>query len=118
MIMCFSSFCVKSQTLSVRVTHYHPTKEECDSDPLVTADGSVINLHKLKNGSIKWCAVSRDLWNIFPKNRPKRIRVHGVGVYEVRDKTGPKARRTVDILTHPNDKKKIHIEKCKITIIK
>lgn len=45
----------------VTATKYNPTVEQCDKDPLVTADGSKINLNKLKIGEIKWVAISRDL---------------------------------------------------------
>lgn len=49
-----------------RVTTYNPVASQCDSNPLTTADGSKINLTKLKNEDIRWCALSRDLisrWN-------------------------------------------------------
>lgn len=37
----------------VTVTCYQPVESQCDSDPLITADGSKIDLKKLKNGEIK-----------------------------------------------------------------
>ena len=42
-------------------TKYNPVKEQCDSDPLITADGSKINLKKLNSRELHWLAVSRDL---------------------------------------------------------
>ena len=75
----------KAQTTHVTLTYYQPVKEQCNSEPLVTADGSKINLHHLKQGKIKWCAISRDLLWLFPKNRPKRIYIDGFGIYQVRD---------------------------------
>ena len=57
----------------VTLTYYQPVKEQCNSQPLITADGSKINLHHLKQGKIRWCAISRDLLWLFPKNKPKRI---------------------------------------------
>lgn len=44
-----------------RATRYNPVKEQCDRDPLTTADGSKIDLDSLKRGRIRWCALSRDL---------------------------------------------------------
>ena len=45
----------------VTVTVYNPVMEQCDSTPLITADNSEIDLKKLKQGKLKWVAVSRDL---------------------------------------------------------
>ncbi len=45
------------------LTIYNPSSAQCDSDPLVTASNKKINLTKLKEGSIRWMAVSRDLLN-------------------------------------------------------
>lgn len=42
-------------------TYYNPVPEQCDGTPLVTADGSKINLDKLQNWKIRWVALSRDL---------------------------------------------------------
>ena len=36
----------------VTLTCYQPVKKQCDNEPLVTADGSNINLKKLKNNEI------------------------------------------------------------------
>lgn len=44
-----------------RATTYYCEENQCDSDPLTTADGSVIDPVKLKNNEIRWCALSRDL---------------------------------------------------------
>jgi hypothetical protein len=44
-----------------RATTYNPTKWQCDSDPLTTADNSLIDVEKLKTNQIKWVALSRDL---------------------------------------------------------
>lgn len=56
----------------VTLTYYQPVKAQCNSEPLVTADGSKINLRHLKQGRIKWCAISRDLLWLFPKGKPKK----------------------------------------------
>ena len=42
-------------------TTYNAVAGQCDSTPLNTADGSLIDLVKLKNKQIKWVALSRDL---------------------------------------------------------
>lgn len=42
-------------------TMYNPVVNQCDADPLITADNSKINLTKLANQKIRWCALSRDL---------------------------------------------------------
>ena len=108
----------KAQITHVTLTYYQPIKEQCNSEPLVTADGSKINLHHLKQGKIKWCAISRDLLWLFPKNRPKRIYIDGFGIYQVRDIMNKRWNHRVDILIHPKDSKRIKLEKVKIKILK
>lgn len=102
----------------VTLTYYQPVKAQCDSEPLVTADGSRISLYHLKHNRIKWCAVSRDLLWLFPKNKPKRIHIEGYGTYEVRDVMHKRYSHCVDILIHPKDSRKIKQEKVKIKILK
>ena len=46
-------------TLIIRATMYHPVEAQCDSDPLITADGSVIDPYNVSDWN--WIAVSRDL---------------------------------------------------------
>ena len=46
-------------TLEVKATMYHPVEAQCDSDPLITADGSVIDPYCVSDWN--WIAVSRDL---------------------------------------------------------
>ena len=111
-----SAFC--QTTTHVTLTCYQPVKSQCNNQPLVTADGSKINLHHLKRGRIKWCAVSRDLLYLFPKNKPKRVFIEGFGVYEVRDVTNKRYKHRIDILIHPKDSKRISIKNVKVTILK
>ena len=99
-----------------RVTVYHPVKSQTDDTPLITADGSRIDLQKLKHREIRWCAISRDLLWLFPKDKPKRILIEGLGVYEVRDTMNERFDHYVDILIHPSDKRRIN-ERKKITIL-
>ena len=91
--------------------------EQCNFDPLTTADGSKINLHHLKQGKIKWCAISRDLLYLFPKGEPKRIYIEGFGVYEVRDVMNKRFHHRVDILIHPKNSVRIKLDRVKIKIL-
>ena len=102
----------------VTMTCYQPVKAQCDDTPLITADGSKINLQKLKNGKLKWCAISRDLLWLFPKDKPKRIYVEGHGYYEVRDVMNKRFNHRIDILIHPSDKTRFKKENVKIVILK
>ena len=118
-LLCF--LCTKSvaQTIThVTLTCYQPVKSQYNSEPLITADGSKINLHHLKRGRIKWCAVSRDLLYLFPKNKPKKVFIEGFGVYEVRDVTNKRYKHRIDILIHPKDSKRISIKNVKVKILK
>lgn len=101
----------------VTLTYYQPVKAQCNSEPLVTADGSKINLRHLKQGRIKWCAISRDLLWLFPKGKPKRIYIDGFGMYYVKDVMNRRFTHSVDILVHPKDSKRIKLNKVKIKIL-
>ena len=110
------AFC---QTIThVTLTCYQPVKSQCNNQPLVTADGSKINLHHLKRGNIKWCAISRDLLYLFPKNKPKRVSIEGFGVYEVKDVMNKRHNHRIDILIHPKNSKRISMEHVKVKILK
>ena len=96
---------IKGKEIYARVTCYQPVKSQCYADPLVTADGSRINLDKLKRREIKWCAVSRDISRMFPKGcKKKMIHIEGHGIYEVKDATSARLTNTVDLLIHPSHK--------------
>lgn len=101
----------------ITLTCYQPVKSQCDNDPLVTSDGSKINLRHLKSGKIKWCAISQDLLYLFPKGKPKRIWVDGYGLYEVRDVMNRRHRHKVDLLIHPKNSMRIKIDNVKIKIL-
>lgn len=108
---------VKNIITHVKVTCYQPVEAQCDSDPLITADGSKIDLHKLKKGNVKWCAISRDLLWLFPKDKLKRVHIEGYGIYEVRDVMNKRFNHRVDILIHPSEKANISEENVKMTIL-
>lgn len=97
----------------VTLTTYNPVKEQCDSNPLVTADGTKIDLHKLKKGEIKYCAVSQDLLWCLPFKT--RLYIEGHGVYEVRDTMNKRFNRCIDILQHTDEK---NFKKSKIKVIR
>ena len=107
-----------AQVTHVTLTYYQPVKAQCNSEPLVTSDGSKINLHHLRHNKIKWCAISRDLLWLFPKNKPKRIYIEGFRVFEVHDVMNKRYNHCVDILIHPKDGKRIKLDKVKIKILK
>lgn len=119
LIICMAlNINIRAQTTHVTLTYYNPVKEQCNSQPLITADGSKINLHHLKHNKIKWCAISRDLLYLFPKDKPKRIYIEGFGVYEVRDLMNKRYKHRVDLLLHPKDSRKIYAKNIKIKILK
>lgn len=105
----------------VTITCYQPVRGQCAGNPLVTSDGSHINLAKLKAGKIRWCAVSRDLLYLFPKDKPKRIQITGCpqlnGIWEVRDITNRRFNHRVDILIHPQDNRRFKYKNIKIYIL-
>lgn len=102
----------------VTITCYQPVKAQCDNNPLITSDGSKINLKKLKDGNLKWCAISRDLLWLFPKDKPKRVYIEGHGYYEVKDVMNKRFNHRLDILIHPEDDNIFKKENVKITILK
>jgi hypothetical protein len=57
---------VPSYRVLETLTIYHPVTNQCDADPLITANNSRIDLDKLSRNEIRWMALSRDLlkrWN-------------------------------------------------------
>lgn len=117
-VLLITSISLSAQVTHVTLTYYQPVKAQCNSEPLVTSDGSKINLHHLKHNRIKWCAISRDLLWLFPKDKPKRIHIEGFGTFEVHDVMNKRYNHCVDILIHPKDSRRIKQEKVKIKILK
>ena len=109
---------VNAQVIThVTLTCYQPVKSQCNNEPLTTADGSKINLHHLKANKIRWCAISRDLLWLFPKDKPKRVYIEGYGIFEVRDIMAKRHKHRIDILIHPSDSKRISLEHVKVKIL-
>lgn len=100
----------------VTLTCYNPVQGQTDSEPLTTADGSKINLRKLRNKEISWCAISRDLLYLFPKNKPKVIYIEGYGEYLVKDVMNKRFNHRVDILIHPKESILVKKDNVKIKI--
>lgn len=89
----------------VTVTVYNPVIEQCDTTPLITADNSEIDLKKLKQGKLKWVAVSRDLLKNGKVKYGGKVRLkckdkNLSGVYIVHDTMNPRWEKRVDILAH------------------
>ena len=87
----------------VTVTTYNPTRQQCDSTPNITADGTKINPNRATQ--YRYVALSRDLlsrWGV-PFDYGDYIVIEGTGkwdgVYQVRDTMNPKWVKRVDILT-------------------
>lgn len=117
LIVILLSSKAQSTVTHVTLTCYQPVKSQCDSNPLVTADGSKINLQHLKNNKIKWCAISRDLLYLFKKDTIKRVYIEGYGVYEVHDVMNKRHKHRIDILIHPKNSKRISIKNVKVKIL-
>jgi len=91
----------ENNTYIVTGTVYNPVVGQCDNDPLTTADGSKINKDKLKNGEIKWIAVSRDLLDVFSYG--DKVAISGIseimdGIYEIHDTMHPRFTKYIDFL--------------------
>ena len=88
---------------NVTVTTYNPTRQQCDSTPNITADGTKIKPWKATD--YRYVALSRDLiarWG-GPFEYGDYVIIEGTdgwdGVYQVRDTMNPKWVKRVDILT-------------------
>ena len=99
----------------VTLTTYNAVASQCDSAPLITADGTKIDLKKLKNGKLKYAAVSRDLLWCIPLG--SIIHIDGHGYYEVRDTMNERFNHYIDILQH-SSKKNFKKNKVRVEVIK
>ena len=97
----------EKKIFKVTATIYRPNEKECDSDPLITADNSKIDLKKLERGQIKWIAVSRDLRKHFPYGKRAVVICEEDpsinGIYEIRDTMNERWYRRIDFLRSEND---------------
>ena len=80
------------------ITTYNPESKQCDEDFLITANGAKIDLNKLKQQKIKWCAISRDMLWCIPYG--STIHIEGHGIYLVVDTMNIRYNHCIDILQH------------------
>lgn len=102
----------------VTATYYNPVESQCSSNPLITADGSKINLKKLKEGKLRWIAISRDLRENYKYGdiviiESDDYRLNGEWI--VRDTMNSRFKMRIDFLTHDKEfmkePKKVKIRK-------
>ena len=84
------------------VTVYNAVPFQCSKNHLMTADGSKIDPQKVEDGTLKWCAVSRDMLRDGFRYGDK-IRIYSTdplisGIYEIHDTMSPKFTKRIDIL--------------------
>ena len=102
-------------TTHVTLTTYNATKAQCDNNPNKTANGTIIDHKKLKQGKLKYCAISRDLLWCIPMG--SIIYIDGHGRYEVVDTMNARFKLYVDILQYYTEKD-FKKEKIKVTLVK
>ena len=103
LILSLQSYGNKSLfTTHVTITTYNAVRSQCDSSPLITADGTKIDHNKVKSGEQKIVAISRDLLYAIPLG--SLIYVEGHGYYEVRDTMNSRFNHSIDILQHSSKK--------------
>ena len=99
----------------VTLTTYNAVKSQCDETPDVTANGTIIDHKKLKQGKLKYCAISPDLLWCIPMG--SIIDIDGHGRYEVVDTMNARFNHRIDILQHYTEKN-FKKEKIKIILVK
>lgn len=86
----------------VTATYYNPVKEQCNSNPLITASGKEIDIELLEKGELKWIAVSRDLLKIYKYGDIVRITCdHDPSIngdYEITDTMHERFKNKIDLL--------------------
>jgi 3D (Asp-Asp-Asp) domain-containing protein len=92
---------VNCSPINVRATMYHPVESQCDDDPLITADGSIIDPHKVSDWN--WIAVSQDMLlkngGIFNYGDQVYIKgTHKDGIYTIHDCMNRRKTSQIDFL--------------------
>lgn len=86
----------------VTATYYNPVKEQCNSNPLITASGKEIDIELLERGELRWIAVSRDLLRIYKYGDIVRITCdHDPSIngdYEITDTMHKRFKNKIDLL--------------------
>ena len=92
---------INCSPISVKATMYHPVEAQCDDNPLVTADGSIIDPYKVS--SWNWIAVSQDMLKknggIF--NYGDKVYISGThkdGLYTIHDCMNKRKTNQIDFL--------------------
>lgn len=99
----------------VTLTTYNAVKSQCDEQPEITANGTKICYKKLRQGKLKYCAVSRNLLCYLPYG--SIIDIEGYGRYKVVDTMNARFSHHIDILQH-HTKKNFKKERIKIVLVK
>jgi len=92
---------------TMSVTGYHPVKEQTDSTPDITADGTKIEIDRA--GEYRYVAMSRDMLNVWggKVHFGDYILINGTpdgeydGIYQVRDTMNARHKEWIDILLTP-----------------
>ena len=94
-----------------RITYYNATESQCDDSPLITASNKKIDIEGLKDGSVRWCALSRNLLSRWggPYNYGDKIIIYSSdpevrGIWFVEDTMNSRYRNTLDILVYGRPK--------------
>ena len=105
---------------NVSASVYFPEEEQTDGSPLITADGSQINVKSIRKH--RWVAVSRNLLKRWggKLHYGDSLQVTGIseeldGTYIIRDTMNKRLRNTIDILVGKNDRIMGHWKNVKIT---
>ena len=102
LILLFLPILMKAQELTYTVTIYNAVPSQCSGNHLKTADGSHIDTDALENGTLRWCAVSRDMLKNGYKHGDKIQIIHAdetiAGIYEIHDTTNKRFSQRIDIL--------------------
>ena len=92
---------INCKPINVKATMYHPVEAQCDSDPLITADGSKIHPYEVSDWN--WIAVSQDLLKknggVFEYGDQVYIKgTHKDGIYTIRDCMHKRKTNQIDFL--------------------
>ena len=116
---------IKSEFIQLdRATTYNAVASQCDNDPFTTADGSKIDPIKLRDGKIRWCALSRgfiarwgglfDYGDTIVVGSISSPQINGEWI--LHDCMNKRYRNSIDFLFHPdNNKPKLGV--CKDLVI-
>lgn len=111
LLLCGATTHAQDFVTHVTLTTYNPCKAQCDDTPTITANNTKINLQKLKQGKLRYCAVSPDL--LWCLSFGSIIEIDGYGRYEVVDTMNKRFDHYIDIL---QDKNKPNFKKEKIRV--